>query len=378
MPTATEFNGQPRERGVPTREQDQLDQLLVHLQASGADPQIGYHAGVAVNSWRRPPRIQVTGRAHAGRTTVLHALALMSAAETGPVDEPGQPDPVIDADLVVYVLSGSPLPADRRILDALPPERTVVVLNKADAIGTRWADAVFAADQYSRELGIVVLPVVASLAVRTRAGAVSDPELATLRRLAESGDPTLTLSSDLFTSPALGPDVAEREQLLERWDFYGITCALSALRRAPELSGHQILQILHAVSGIDPLHRLLHRRYEQVTALRGGEMLDELARLAARAVPGVHGRARDLIEGYLDSDDAMWTALCAGVANPSVAHLAAGYPSPAPADADDALHRAARWRAVVSSDMSPAARRAALRAHNGYVRLWERMSSAGL
>ncbi|MEV0249565.1 hypothetical protein AB0H76_23395 [Nocardia sp. NPDC050712] len=363
---------------MPTREQDQLDQLLVQLQASGADPQIGYHAGVAANSWRRPPRIQVTGRAHSGRTTVLHALALMSAAETGPVDEPGQPDPEIDADLVVYVLSGSPLPADRRILDALPPERTVVVLNKADAIGTRWADAVFAADQYSRELGIVVLPVVASLAVRTRAGAVSDPELDTLRRLAESGDPSLTLSSDLFTSPSLGPDVAEREQLLERWDFYGITCALGALRRDPGLNGHQVLQLLHAVSGVDPLHRLLHRRYEQVTALRGGEMLDELARLAARAVPGVHGRARDLIEGYLDSDDAMWTALCAGVAHPSVAHLAAGYSSPAPADADDALHRAARWRAVVSSDMSPAARRAALRVHNGYVRLWERMSSAGL
>ncbi|MEV0294477.1 hypothetical protein [Nocardia sp. NPDC050710] len=379
MSTATEFNGRMRERGVPTREQDQLDRLLADLRgAAGSDTQIGYHASVAVNAWRRPPRIQVTGRAHAGRTTVLHALALMSAAETGPVDEPGTPDPELDADIVVYVLSGAPLPADRRVLATLAPEHTVVVLNKADAIGSRWGDAVVAADQYSRELGILTLPVVASLAVRTRAGAVTDDDMATLRRLAATADLSLTLSPDLFVSAAAGPDVAEREALLHRWDLYGVTCALSALRSDPDIGPHAILQLLHAVSGIDPLHRLLHRRYEQVSALRGGELLDELARLAARAVPGAGGHARDVLEDYLYGDDAMWLGLCAGLANPSVAHLAAGYPSPAPADADDALHRAARWRAVVSSDMSPVARRAALRVHNGYIRLWERMSSAGL
>ncbi|TQM29815.1 hypothetical protein [Nocardia bhagyanarayanae] len=379
MPTATEFNGQMRERGVPTREQDQLDRLLVDLQSvGGRAAAIGQHANSAVNRWRRPPRIQVTGRAHAGRTTVLQALALMSAAETGPVDEPGASDPVLDADIVVYVLAGAPLPADRRVLAELPPERTVVVLNKADAIGSRWGDAVAAAEQYTRELGILTLPVVAALAVRTRAGAVTDADMATLRRLAADADPALTLSPDLFVSPTAGPDVAEREQLLHRWELYGVTCALSALRHDPELSPHAILQLLHAASGIDALHRLLHRRYEQVSALRGGELLDELARLAARAVPGEAGPARDILEDYLYGDDAMWLALCAGLANPSVAHLAAGYPSPAPADADDALNRAARWRAVVASDMPPVARRAALRVHNGYIRLWERMSSAGL
>ncbi|WP_431968348.1 hypothetical protein [Nocardia sp. bgisy134] len=379
MPTATEFNGQLRERGVPTREGDQLDRLLVDLQSVGGQAAaIGHHANSAVNAWRRPPRIQVTGRAHAGRTTVLHALALMSAAETGPVDEPGAPDPVLDADIVVYVLAGAPLPADRRVLAELPPERTVVVLNKADAIGSRWGDAVAAAEQYTRELGILTLPVVAALAVRTRAGAVTDADMATLRRLAADADPALTLSPDLFVSPTAGPDVTEREQLLHRWELYGITCALSALRHDPELGAHAILQLLHAASGIDALHRLLHRCYEQVSALRGGELLDELARLAARALPGETGQARDILEDYLHGDDAMWLALCAGLANPAVAHLAAGYPSPAPADADDALTRAARWRAVVAGDMPPAARRAALRVHNGYIRLWERMSSAGL
>ncbi|WP_054815397.1 hypothetical protein [Nocardia arizonensis] len=378
MPTTTEFNGRMRERGVPTRERDQLDRLLGDLRdAAGSGNQIGYHASVAVNAWRRPPRIQVTGRAHTGRTTVLHALALMSAAETGPVDEPGSPDPELDADIVVYVLSGAPLPADRRVLAGLEPARTVVVLNKADAIGSRWGDAVVAADQYTRELGILTLPVVASLAVRTRAGTVTEDDLATLRRLADTADPSLTLSPDLFVSPAAGGDAAEREALLGRWDLYGITCAMAALRADPGLGPHAVLQVMHAVSGIDAVHRLLHRRYEQVTALRGGELLDELARLAARTLPA-HGRGRDVLENYLHGDDAMWLGLCAGLADPAVAHLAAGYPAPAPADADDALQRAVRWRAVVAGDMPPRARRAALRVHNGYVRLWERMSSAGL
>ncbi|MBH0778705.1 hypothetical protein [Nocardia bovistercoris] len=377
MPTATEFNGQMRERGVPTRERDQLDRLVAGLRDAGADTRIGYHASLAVNAWRRPPRIQVTGRAHTGRTTVLHALALMSAVETGPVDEPGAPDPELDADIVVYVLAGAPLPADRRVLAALDPARTVVVLNKADAIGSRWGDAVAAAEQYSRELGIHTLPVVAALAVRTRAGTVTEEDLTTLRRLAETADLALTLSPDLFVSPAAGPDVAERETLLNRWDLYGITCAMSALRADPGLGPHAILQLLHAAGGIDPLHRLLHQRYEQVSALRGGALLDEFARLAARAIPA-DGGGRDVLENYLDGDDAMWLGLCAGLADPSVAHLAAGYPAPAPADADDALQRAVRWRAVVSSDMPPTARRAALRVHNGYIRLWERMSSAGL
>ncbi|MCC3327591.1 hypothetical protein [Nocardia abscessus] len=377
MPTATDSDGPLRERGVPTSDHDQLDKLLAELRfGTGRDPQIGYAAAAAVSAWRKPPRIQVTGRAHAGRTTVLHALALMSAVETDPVDQPGAADPELDADIVVYVLSATPSPADRRVLATLPPQRTIAVLNKADAIGSRWGDAVAAAEQYGSQLRIPVVPVVASLAMRTRAGALTGAELDLLRKLAGEADSALVLSPDLFVAP--GPDAAQREELLRRWDLYGVACACTALRHDPHLTPQALLQILHAASGIDALHRLLQRRYEQVSALRGGELLDELARLAARAVPEEGGRARDLLESYLFSDDALWLGLCAGLAGPEVAHLAAGYPAPAPSDADDALTRASRWRAVVTSDMPPAARRAALRVHNGYVRLWERMSSAGL
>ena len=45
---------------------------------------------------------------------------------------------------------------------------------------------------------------------------------------------------------------------------------------------------------------------------------------------------------------------------------------------DVALIRGLGWRAVAAGDMPAAARRAAIRLHNGYMRLWERLSSAGL
>ncbi|MFD8104048.1 hypothetical protein ACFV24_31370 [Nocardia fluminea] len=369
MPTATEF--------AQTRPADQLDALISVLGAGrGGDPGIAEQLAAAAARRRRPLHIQITGRALSGRTTVMAALALLSAQETAPVDQPELPDPVLDGDLVIYVLAGAPQAADYRLLATLPPGRGVVVLNKADAVGARWGEAVAAAQRHAQELGLPIVPIVASVAAKTRAGAVSAEDLSDLRRLAVGPDVPSVLAADLFIG--VGSDQEARRRLIANWDLYGVDCALSALRADPDLPASAIIQILHAASGIDPLHKLVHRRYEQVEAVRGGELLDELTRLAARAVPGDGGRARELIEHYLTGDEALWAGLCAGLACPQVSHLAAGYSAPAPGDADEALARATRWRAVVSSDMPPAARRAALRVHNGYVRAWERMSSAGL
>lgn len=378
MATVTGSDVNMLDRQVPEQGRDQLEELVgVLSRGEGSDPMIGRLVAEAVRRLRTPPRIQVAGRARSGRTMVRRALTLLSAVETDPVDEPGTPDPRLDGDIVVYVLAGAPVAADRRALESLPPERAIVVLNKADALGAGWADAVAGAERYSRELRMPVLPLVASLAVRTKAGTVTDTDLAVLRRHVGAG-PGLTISPELFTAASAGSDTGEREELLHRWDLYGVSCALAALHHQPDLSGRALLQILHAASAVDPLNRLLHTRYEQVSSRRAGELLDELARLAARAVPGAGGRAREVLSGYLAGDEAHWLGLCAGLAHPEVAHLAAGYPAPAPEDADEAVARATRWRAVAAGDMSPAARRAALRVHNGYVRMWERMSSVGL
>ncbi|MQY23512.1 hypothetical protein [Nocardia macrotermitis] len=376
MPTDSAAARLVAEQGGPAPE---LDQLIANLRTGpGSDPTVAGQVIAAASGWRRPVRIQVTGRAGAGKTTLLHALALMSAEETTPVDEPGHADPVLDADLLVYVLSSALQPGDRAVLSRLPRDRTVVVLNKADAVGSRWGDAVAAVDQCSYEMGMATLPVVSELAVRTRSGTPSQEDLATLRRHASTTDPSFTLTGELFCSPDFGPDIAERQAVLAHWGLFGVSTAMAALAHDPDLGPQTIRQILHTVSGIDPVHALLHRRYELSAEQRGGDFLDELARLAARAGGPGAGRARDLIEDYLAGDEALWIGLRAGLACPEVVHLAAGYRSPYPADADDAIARAQRWRAVLSSDMPASARRAALRAHNGYIRLFERMSSAGL
>lgn len=357
---------------------DPLDRLISTLRmGDGADAGIAGGIEVAVQRWRTLPRAQITGRTRAGRSTVAGALGLQPGVETAPVDEPGFPDPVLDADIVVYVLASTPSPGDRRILASLRPERTILVLNKADAIGTGWADAVEAARRFGREFGLPAFPVVGSLAARTVSGAFRETDLALLRRLAQSGS-AATVSAEAFVSPTAGPDTAERAELLEHWDLYGLACVLAALEREPELAPPTVLQILHTASGIDPVARLLGQRYQQAVSRRAGALIDDLTRLAARAVPHGRGRARALITEYLDTDEARWLALCGGLVDPEVAHLAAGYPRPEPEDADDALTRAVRWRAVVAGEMSPAARRAAVRVHNGYVRMWERMSSVGL
>ncbi|WP_067516058.1 hypothetical protein [Nocardia uniformis] len=312
----------------------------------GRDSPTAPQLAAAVDRWRRPPRIQVAGRARAGKTTVQRALALISAEETAPVDEPGRDAPLLDADLVLYVLGGTLYPADcaalgaaaqrtlvaecgaasadtrsdehedRRAVrsvdipvDTRSADRILLVLNKADAIGTRWSDAVAAADRYAAETGLSTFPVMATLAANTRSGILTGADLAVLRRHTEQSDPAFTLAEERFTSPAFGPDTAERATLIDRWTLPGIAYAHTALRHQPELPPRRLLQILHAASGIDPLHHELHRRYEQLTVTRNAEFLDALAYLAARADSDAPLRAdsgpdhllsdRDLIERYL-------------------------------------------------------------------------------
>ncbi|WP_029930270.1 hypothetical protein [Nocardia otitidiscaviarum] len=347
----------------------ELELLLTAVRAS--DTPVPPRLEAAVRRWRRPLRIQVTGRSRAGKTTVQRALALLAAEETASVDVPGQPEPVLDGDLVLYILAGAPHPADRAVLATVPPERMLLVLNKADAIGSRWSDAVTAAERCAEEFGMAVHPVVATLAAHTRSGIVTDAERATLCRHRDHPDPTFALVPERFTDPAFGSDTADRKALLARWPLPGLACALSALRYRPELSSGRILQILHAASGIDPLHADLRRRCEAHAARRGGELLDELTRLAACRIP-----ARDRIETYLRGDEALALGLRAGLSSPALARLPST--DPAPTDPDQALAHAAHWRAVVAADITPDARRAALRIHDGYIRLWERLTDARL
>lgn len=219
----------------------------------------------------RSPRIQVTGRARAGKTTIRTALSLISAEETPPVDRPGQPDPPLDADLFLYVLPGSLQRADRDLLESLPRARTLVLLNKADSIGIHCREAAVAAENHSATLSLPVYPTIADLAARTRTGILTPTDLHTLRTHRDHTDPAFTLTPDRFTQPAIGPDAPARRTLLDRWGLLAITYASAALRHAPALDARALLQILHCASGIDPVHQHLHRLYQEVSLELRGE-----------------------------------------------------------------------------------------------------------
>ncbi|WP_408016041.1 hypothetical protein [Rhodococcus artemisiae] len=107
------------------------------------DPDAGRMLHSALARHSAPLRIQVAGRAGVGREHVQCALArlcgLSRALEPAVVDVPGVSDPVLDADVMVYVLPArldptSVHPADRRFLETLDSRRVVVVVTGDRAV----------------------------------------------------------------------------------------------------------------------------------------------------------------------------------------------------------------------------------------------------
>src|SRR5262249_14761793 len=158
--------------------------------------------------------------------------------ETPPIDDPRRADPRLTADVVIYVLA---LAASEADLDAIGRvEDPLVVLNKADAVAGNWADVLAAAQAQADVLGGQVVALVGVLAARTLAVLPTEAEVRSLRQLATADDPTLTLSPDLFLAAHVATDVRARRTMLERWDRFGIDCALTALRADRELTAEQL------------------------------------------------------------------------------------------------------------------------------------------
>ncbi|WP_430334276.1 hypothetical protein [Rhodococcus sp. ACT016] len=124
---------------------------------------IGGAAREALGEATAPIRIQVAGRAGVGRTTVVEVLeraGFGDVIETTPVDAPGAADPVLDGDVVVYVLSGAPRTPDVAALRRTSHGGTVALLNKADLL-TSWAVALRIATECETETAVPTLPLVA-------------------------------------------------------------------------------------------------------------------------------------------------------------------------------------------------------------------------
>ncbi|NLE80057.1 MAG: hypothetical protein GX610_10845 [Rhodococcus sp.] len=125
--------------------------------------------GAAVEAFTAPVRIQIAGRGGVGRTTVAAALR-QGAPDTEFVempafDVPGADDPLLDAEVVVYVLVDPVRSADRRALGRVRGGKggsLVVVLNKADTIGADDAAVDARVADCARDCGETVHPLVAT------------------------------------------------------------------------------------------------------------------------------------------------------------------------------------------------------------------------
>ena len=343
-------------------ELDRLVESVRRIDPDSAEPLI-----TAVTAARAPLRIQIAGRAGVGKSTVARALRIGEVIETSAVDTPGVDDPVLDGDLVIYVLAGSLHDADRNALASVPPGRALVLLNKADAVGS-WPAALAQANNHTRTVGVRTIPVVASTAIAAYDTEMKPAELSSLRTLAGVADPSLTLSNDLFTSADVVVDARARRTMLERWELQGLDSALAALRHDSRLTVASLVQIMYASSGIEEARAAVLASAGRLATLRGGPFLDSLETIAAR-----DGAARDTIEHFLRGEEAAQIGLEAALACPDLADVIAEH-GIRPVDANEALQLAGWWQTFADGPIGAPSKRAARRLHRGYSAAWQRMA----
>lgn len=320
---------------------------------SRADPGITDALRAAIAEADRPVAVQVAGRAGSGRSTVARALGVedVDFVTTDAIDGP---DPVLDADVVVYVIAERLLDADRAALAMVRPANAIAILNKADAVDGDWAAVIARANESTQITGIQTVPLVGVVADTAESSDIGPDELRALQTLAAVGDSTLTMSPDLFAAADVPVNTRDRLALLNRWELDAVATAVEVLRRDAHCTAATLTQILHASSGIDTAAAVLTDRMQRSAALRGGALLDSLERFAARSP------ARDDIEQFLRSDAATQIGLAAGLSSPALVDaVAAG-------EATDRTKRAAYWTHYAASDVGAPARRAAHRVRRGY------------
>ncbi|AOW91702.1 hypothetical protein BFN03_00715 [Rhodococcus sp. WMMA185] len=294
--------------------------------------------------------MQTAGRAGVGRSTVAEALTACEIAgvvieESDAVDVPDAPDPVLDADLVIYLLVESVRDADREAVRTLEPARVLQVLNKSDTVGESrapgdvWSSAVARASDCAVDGGFATLPLIGWLA---NAGTPSESDLVILR-----------------TSP---------RDLEGRWGAYGVARARAALVANPALDAAGVGAALREASGIAALSAAVADRVERIRARRAEALLDALRACAAHSVS-----ARDVVENYLAGDGAV--AFAAEAARLHVGEWTSDALD-SPRTAGDAIRCADWWRGQLSQQSSARQHRAVIDIRRHYIRLWQQLSGS--
>lgn len=253
----------------------------------------------AARRHRRSVSIQVIGRPGTGRDTMARAVrARLGVAAMGPGEDA---EASADADLWIYLLAGLPRPADFRTLaqdnapglprTSPPPDRTLVVLGKADTHG----DFEVAAEVAARAAERLGRPVLA-LSQLLACAEIDADDHAFLHSLHNSDEHLPSMAGHFLAGVQVGSyEYRQRVTLLRRLDHFGIDTALElfAAEHPAAADADHLNAAMRTISGIGALATAIAERDAVVRHWRTVELRTRLERIAAAGVD------RDTVEEIL-------------------------------------------------------------------------------
>gem|GEM_PF-3326175 len=259
--------------------------LVVRLQTLSA--RVSGAAGLerSVAELHGPLRVAVTGRFGTGRDTLAGALRRrFDVSPIGPGDNPK------DADARLHLLAGWPRADDVAALAGSDPRSVLVLLGKADSLGS-WPAARTRAGECAQELGRPVIPVMPLLVVAD----LGEEEIDLLSAMATAGEHVPPMQATFLDAGGPGQRL-QRIALLRRLDAYGIAAAIAVLRQA-RCSAAEISELLTQRSGLDALTEPLRAFAAAAPAVRLARVAAELEILAAQGV--LRDEIEDLLSGSM-------------------------------------------------------------------------------
>ncbi|MFJ7211202.1 dynamin family protein [Amycolatopsis sp. NPDC098790] len=363
--------------------------------------------------------------ASVSRTEQLLGAAKHSEDEEGSdeLDDTSR-NAVAGAEAVLYVVTQGVRADDQQALAAFTaatasreagPVNAIAVLNKADTIapesvegadGDVWKAATILSEKQASTLKprvADVLPVIGLIAESAESGGFTSADADALRQLADLDDDvlqTMLISADIFTTWECDVPSGTRLRLLEKLDLFGISHAVEAIRKEPEITAGALRRSLLDASGLEAVRQRLSIVFAaRADGIKAAAALASVTALAhASGDPGERQRVHDAIEVLLAKPEAhqlrlleALTLVASGAVDMpedlseevlrvgSNADIGAqlGKPgAPRPELAAHALERAGWWRSFASFGATPAQSRVAHVVHRAYFLMWQQVREA--
>lgn len=328
---------------------------------------------------------------------------------------------VAGAEAVLYVVTQGVRADDQQALAAFTaatasreagPVNAIAVLNKADTIapesvegadGDIWKAATLLAEKQASTLKprvADVLPVIGLIAESAESGGFTSADAEALRQLAELDDDilqTMLISADIFTSWECDVPAGTRLRLLEKLDLFGVSHAVEAIRKEPEITAGTLRRSLLDASGLEGVRQRLSIVFAaRADGIKAAAALASVTALAhASGDPAERQQVHDAIEVLLAKPEAhqlrlleALTLVASGAVDMpedlseevlrvgSNADIGAQLGKPGATRqelAAQALERAGWWRSFASFGATPAQSRVAHVVHRAYFLIWQQV-----